>query len=138
MSIFVHIMRRDLKNFLPNYLNYVLMLTLMAAHLSCKPKLTDKDVDQTVRHYYGGLSTLDGGGNYDVSEVTVLEKFKTMHNDTLKLIVAVSGVYENESIAGDAGQARDFTDTLPFLIYKNDAGYWEGNRMEDFVSPLEE
>jgi hypothetical protein len=127
-----------MKIFLPNCLNYVLMLTLMAAQWSCKPKLTDKDVDQTVRHYYGGLSTLEGGGNYDVSEVTVLEKFKTMHNDTLKLIVAVSGVYENGSIAGAAVEPREFTDTLPFLIYRNDAGYWEGNRMEDFVSPLEE
>lgn len=104
---------------------------------ACSTQPKEEDVKEVVRHYYLGLSTQAGGGSYEIDQIAILHKFKTMHNDTLQFVVAVSGGYENGSIAGDAGALRDFSDTVPFEIYKNSAGYWVGNKLENFVSPIE-
>lgn len=125
-----------MKNFLPKHFAGLLLLFCLAAMTSCKKGPADRDIEDSVRQYYLGISLQAGGGSYDISGITILNKFKTMHNDTLVVEVAVSGMYENGSIAGEAGEPRSFSDTVSFSIFQNNAKSWEAERIENFESPL--
>lgn len=78
----------------------------------------NEEVKTCIIDFYNEASMAAGAGNHSVDDVTILQ---SQFNDTSKvwkLKVLITGMYENGSIAGDAGKARPFSDTLNYSFTK--------------------
>lgn len=99
---------------------YIVITLIFLLHLTaCKSVAPNNvEVKTCITEFYNEASMAAGAGNHSVDDVTILQ---SQFNDTSKvwkLKVLVTGMYENGSIAGDAGKARPFSDTLNYSFTK--------------------
>jgi hypothetical protein len=106
------------------YFKISLVLGLVFFMQSCQSQPDTQSVEKCVKHYYAELSTQDGSGTYDISEVKVLEIKKKTKEKVWEVKVIVSGTYQNGSLPNDEGP-RDYKNETFFLFAKNNAKQWE-------------
>lgn len=106
------------------YFKISLVLGFVFFIQSCQSQPDTQSVEKCVKHYYAELSTQDGSGTYDISEVKVLEIKKKTKEKVWEVKVMISGTYQNWSLPNDEGP-RDYKNETVFLFAKNNAKQWE-------------
>ena len=85
---------------------------------------TDKEIEEAIREMYEYFSSKEGGGNYHLNSVEVLEKKPAKEDGRFIVKIKASGTYVNPPLAAPKPD-EDYSDTREVeLVNKNGRWTW--------------